>query len=182
MKITTREKRFLIVGGVHPAKVFFHQIGNVHRPVGAHSATARTVSLSKQVPRRAGEGGSLSVASMALPTRDEMLSHVELRFRELTPDAPVRLDPNDPTHAAMIRQWHQAHREVLSKLTNEAFFGYYPQAPSWLDPANPEHATFIEYWKDIAEQIDGRPGRPLGKAGQVTTARITRDTMASFLQ
>ena len=34
----------------------------------------------------------------------------------------------------------------------------------------------------FAFSIDGRPGRPLGKAGQVTTARITRDTMASFLQ
>jgi cytoskeleton protein RodZ len=34
----------------------------------------------------------------------------------------------------------------------------------------------------FAFSIDGRPGRPLGRAGQVTTARITRDTMASFLK
>ena len=96
---------------------------------------------------------------MALPTREELLSHVELRFYELAPDAPIRLDPNDPSHQVMIRQWHQAHHEVLSKLTDQAFFGYYPQAPARLDPADPEHATYIEYWKDIAEQIDGRPGR-----------------------
>ena len=34
----------------------------------------------------------------------------------------------------------------------------------------------------FAFSIDGRPGRPLGRAGQVTTARITRDTMANFLK
>lgn len=99
-----------------------------------------------------------------------MLSHVELRFRELAPDAPVRLDPDDPAHGTMIRQWHQAHHEVLSKLTDQAFFGYYPQAPARLDPADPEHATFIEYWKDIAEQIDGRPGRYDWSHGTVVSA------------
>jgi hypothetical protein len=97
---------------------------------------------------------------MTLPTREELLSHVEFRFRELAPDAPVRLDPNDPSHQAMIRQWHQAHREMLSKMADEAFFAYFPQAPAQLDPANPDHSTFIEYWNDIASQIDsGRPGR-----------------------
>jgi hypothetical protein len=96
---------------------------------------------------------------MALPTREELLSHVEFRFYELAPDAPVKLDPNNPSHQTMIRQWHQAHHEVLSKLTDATFFGYYPDAPKRLDPADPEHATYIEYWNDIAEQIDGRPGR-----------------------
>ncbi len=96
---------------------------------------------------------------MALPTREELLAHVEFRFRELAPEAPVSLDSNDPAHATMIRQWHQAHHEVLSKLTDEAFFGIFPQAPARLDPATPEHATFIEYWNDIAAQIDGRSGR-----------------------
>jgi hypothetical protein len=96
---------------------------------------------------------------MALPTRDELLAHVEFRFRELAPDAPVKLDPNNPTHGTMIRQWHQAHHETLSKLTDAVFFGYYPNAPKQLDPAKSDDATFIEYWKDIAEQIDGRPGR-----------------------
>jgi hypothetical protein len=96
---------------------------------------------------------------MALPTRDELLAHVEFRFRELAPDAPVKLDPDNPAHTTMIRQWHQAHHEMLAKLTDQVFFGYYPDAPKQLDPAKPDDATFIEYWKDIAEQIDGRPGR-----------------------
>jgi hypothetical protein len=96
---------------------------------------------------------------MTLPTREDLLAHVEFRFRELAPEAPVSLDPDNPAHEAMIRQWHQAHHEVLSKLTDETFFGYFPQAPAHLNPSNPEHATLIEYWKDIAEQIDGRSGR-----------------------
>jgi hypothetical protein len=116
---------------------------------------------------------------MALPTRDELLAHVEFRFRELAPEAPVSLDPNNPAHVAMIRQWHQAHHEVLSKLTDEAFFGYYPQAPARLDPANPEHATFIEYWNDIAEQIDGRPGRYDWSHGSiVSTTPATQQAQA----
>jgi cytoskeleton protein RodZ len=34
----------------------------------------------------------------------------------------------------------------------------------------------------FAFSIDGRPGRSLGETGQVRTARITKDTMASFLK
>jgi hypothetical protein len=30
--------------------------------------------------------------------------------------------------------------------------------------------------------IDGRPGRPLGRTGETTTARITRETVASYLR
>jgi len=97
---------------------------------------------------------------MTLPSREDFFSHVDFRFRELAPEAPVRLDPNDPSHGTMIRQWHQAHHEVLSKMTDEAFFAFFPDAPAHLDPADPGHSTLIEYWKDIASQIDsGRPGR-----------------------
>ena len=62
---------------------------------------------------------------MALPTHDEMLAKVDVRFRELAPTAPPHLDPNDPSHTAMIQQWHQAHHEVLSTLTNEAYFSHF---------------------------------------------------------
>ena len=97
---------------------------------------------------------------MTLPTRDEMLAKVDARFRELAPAAPPQLDSNDPSHHAMIQQWHQAHHEILSALTNEAYFSHLPNPPAPLDPANPHHALFIEYWNDIANQIDtGNPGR-----------------------
>ena len=116
---------------------------------------------------------------MALPTRDELLAHVELRFYELAPDAPIKLDPNNPAHQTMIRQWHQAHHEMLSQLTDKVFFGYYPQAPKRLDPADAEHATYIEYWKDIAEQIDGRPGRYDWSHGSVVGADSSGDAAIS---
>ena len=118
---------------------------------------------------------------MALPTREELLAHVEFRFRELAPEAPVSLDPSNPAHATMIRQWHQAHHEMLSKLTDEAFFGFFPQAPARLDPASPEHATFIEYWNDIAAQIDGRSGRYnwSNAPAAAATANVEADSGAS---
>lgn len=89
-----------------------------------------------------------------------MLAKVDVRFRELAPAAPVHLDPNDPSHATMIQQWHQAHHEVLSALTSEAYFSLLPHPPAPLDPSNPEHTIFIEYWNDISNQINtGNPGR-----------------------
>ena len=113
---------------------------------------------------------------MALPTRDELLAHVELRFYELAPDAPIKLDPNNPAHQTMIRQWHQAHHEMLSQLTDKVFFGYYPDAPKQLDPADADQATYIEYWKDIAEQIDGRPGRYDWSHGSLVGSVPSADT------
>jgi hypothetical protein len=89
-----------------------------------------------------------------------MLTKVDVRFRELAPDAPLHLDPNNPSHHAMIEQWHQAHHEVLSALTNDAYFSHLPNPPAPLDPADPQHAIFIEYWNDISHQIDtGEPGK-----------------------
>jgi len=97
---------------------------------------------------------------MPLPTRDEMLAQVDARFRELAPTAPLHLNTEDPSQATMIQQWHQAHHEVLSKMTDDTFFAFYPQAPARLDPADPTHGAYIEYWNDIAAQIDsGHPGK-----------------------
>jgi len=94
-----------------------------------------------------------------LPTRDELLTKVDARFRERFPTAPARLDPNDESQAEMIDGWYDVHREILSKLTDEAFFSLYPDAPERLDPSDSAHATYIEYWNDIAAQIDGRQGQ-----------------------
>jgi hypothetical protein len=116
---------------------------------------------------------------MALPTRDELLAHVELRFYELAPDAPIKLDPNNPAHQTMIRQWHQAHHEMLSQLTDKVFFGYYPDAPKRLNPVDGDHATYIEYWNDIAEQIDGRPGRYDWSHGSIVGAAPSGEAMVA---
>ena len=34
----------------------------------------------------------------------------------------------------------------------------------------------------FAYSIDGRPGKSLGKSGEVKTARISRETLAEFLR
>jgi hypothetical protein len=96
---------------------------------------------------------------MALPTRDELLTKIDARFRELHPTAPVRLDPNDSSHAEMIDQWWEVYHEVLSKMTDEAFFTFFPHAPAQLDPNDSSQADLVDYWKDIAAQISGEQGR-----------------------
>jgi hypothetical protein len=97
---------------------------------------------------------------MALPSRDDLLRQVDAHFRELAPNAPARLDPDDPAHAELVRIWWGAHHDVLSHLTDEAFASLVAGAPARLDPADATHADYVEYWKDIADQIQhGRAGR-----------------------
>jgi hypothetical protein len=119
-------------------------------------------TLANDVAGHAGIQGVAALVSsgrMALPTRDELLAQVDVRFRELAPTAPARLDPNDSSHAEMIQMWWEVYHEVLSKMTDEAFFTFFPNAPAQLDPADSNQATLVEYWKDIAAQISGEPGR-----------------------
>src|SRR5262245_17435714 len=96
---------------------------------------------------------------MNLPTREELLTNVDKHFRELVPDAPTHLDPNNPSHEAMIKKWWEAHHTVLSSMTDDAFFAYFPNAPDRLDPGKSSDATLIEYWNDIAKQINGEQGK-----------------------
>jgi hypothetical protein len=89
-----------------------------------------------------------------------LLRQIDVRFREVVPSAPARLDPGDPSHGPMIDQWWEVHREVLNRLTDEAFAQAFPDAPGRLDPADPAQATSVAYWNDIAAQIDsGQAGR-----------------------
>jgi hypothetical protein len=95
---------------------------------------------------------------MALPTRDDLLRNVDTRFRERLPDAPARLDPKDSSQAEMIDIWWEVYHQVLSQMTDEAFFSFFPNAPDHLDPNDPNQADLVVYWKDIAAQISGEPG------------------------
>jgi len=95
---------------------------------------------------------------MALPTRDELLTNVDARFRERVPSAPAKLDPSDASHAELIDIWWEVYHQVLSQMTDEAFFSFFPNAPDHLDPNDPNQADLVAYWKDIAAQISGEPG------------------------
>jgi len=95
---------------------------------------------------------------MALPTRDELLTNVDARFRERVPSAPAKLDPSDASHAEMIDIWWEVYHQVLSQMTDDTFFSFFPNAPDKLDPNDSNQALLVEYWKDIAAQISGEPG------------------------
>lgn len=96
---------------------------------------------------------------MSLPTRDQLNDEVDRLFAQQFPDAPTRLDPDDPEHSSWIDAWLVIRDELLNDWVDEAFAGYFPDAGR-LDPDDPDHAQLIDYWKDIRDQIrDGGPGR-----------------------
>lgn len=95
---------------------------------------------------------------MALATRDELHDEVDRRFGQQFPDAPERLDDDDPGHAAWIEAWLAIRDEVLHDWVDQVFARWFPDAGR-LDPDNPDDAQLIDYWTDIRDQIrDGVPG------------------------
>jgi hypothetical protein len=96
---------------------------------------------------------------MAIPTQAQLYEEVDRRFAAEHPDAPQRLDPDDPNQQQWVQQWLEIRDQTLNEWTDYVFYEYFPDAHR-LDPANPEDADLIAYWKDIQHQINtGEPGR-----------------------
>lgn len=99
---------------------------------------------------------------MSIPTRDELNAEVDRQFRDHFPSAPERLDPDDPAHEGMVKEWVVIRDDVLNDWTNEVFYDFFPEIGrgNKIDPNNPEHAAYIDYWNDIHSQIkEGSSGR-----------------------
>jgi hypothetical protein len=113
---------------------------------------------------------------MTIPSRTELLTEIDNRFRARFPNAPEHLQTGNPAHAEMIQWWHQFHNDVLYAWTDSVFFSYFPAAPKRLDPSNPEHSTMIDYWNDIAAQMrDGTPGKHDWSGSPDTAATAAAD-------
>ncbi|MGI8993335.1 MAG: hypothetical protein ACR2FP_03435 [Nocardioidaceae bacterium] len=96
---------------------------------------------------------------MSLPTRDQLHEEVDRRFADQFPDAPTRLDPDDPDQASWIDSWLAIRDEILNDWVDEVFARFFPGAGK-LDPDDPADSTLIDYWIDIRDQIrDGSPGQ-----------------------
>jgi hypothetical protein len=96
---------------------------------------------------------------MALPSNQFFMSQVDLKFREQHPEAPSRLDPDDPRQAHLMQQWNDLFHGSLNGIVDRHFFQFFPSSTR-LDPNNPEHSTLIEYWTDIRDAIGyGKPPR-----------------------
>jgi hypothetical protein len=124
---------------------------------------------------------------MALPTRDELHDEVDRRFAEQFPDAPARLDNDDPGHAAWIEAWLGIRDEVLHDWVDEVFARWFPDAGR-LDPDNPGDGQLIDYWTDIRDQIrDGVPGRwdwsgdPGGDRDALRAVSVDRDPAGGWV-
>jgi hypothetical protein len=97
---------------------------------------------------------------MALPTHAQMNEAVDARFFEQHPDAPRKLDPNDPAQAPLVADWLKIRDDMLNEWTDYYFFEFYPDAPRQLDSNDPAHHDLIEFWNDIHHQLlTGQPGR-----------------------
>ena len=71
-----------------------------------------------------------------LPTREQLDEAVDRSFREFFPDAPKRLDPNDPEQADLVSTWVGLRDGILNEWTDRVFFAFFPNAPKKLDPSN----------------------------------------------
>lgn len=96
---------------------------------------------------------------MAIPTQAQLYEEVDRRFAAEHPDAPSRLDPDDPAQATWVSQWLEIRDHVLNEWTDFVFAEFFP-GTGRLNPSDPGDATLIEYWKDIQHQIStGETGR-----------------------
>jgi len=96
---------------------------------------------------------------MTLPTRDQLNAEVDRLFFIDHPDAPQRLDPDDPSQASLVQAWIEIRDRILNDWTDSVFYEFFPHAGR-LDPNNSDDAQLIEYWRDIQHQIcNGPPGQ-----------------------
>lgn len=96
---------------------------------------------------------------MTLPSRDELNQMVDSEFREQHPNAPERLDPDQPAHAQLIANWVAIRDRKATEWTDDIFASFFPDAGR-LDPGDPRDRTLIDYWTDIRNQLrDGPPGK-----------------------
>lgn len=89
---------------------------------------------------------------MTIPTQAQLYEEVDRRFAAQHPDAPQRLDPDDPNQQQWVQEWLQIRDQTLNEWTDYVFYEFFPDAHK-LDPSNPADADLIEYWKDIEHQI-----------------------------
>jgi hypothetical protein len=93
------------------------------------------------------------------PTRAELNTEVDRQFHEQHPEAPDKLDADDPGQADLRKDWLEIRKTVVNEWTNKVFFEHFPAAGK-LDPEDPADKLLVAYWLDIRNQIrDGAKPR-----------------------
>jgi hypothetical protein len=96
---------------------------------------------------------------VSVPTRAELHAEVDRQLRDRYPDAPERLDPDDPSQSELVAAWLELRDDIVNVWTNDVFFRHFPEARK-LNPDDPGDALLIEYWLDIRDLIrDDTPSR-----------------------
>ncbi len=70
---------------------------------------------------------------MTIPTQAQLYEEVDRRFAAEYPNAPTRLDPDDPDQAPYVMEWLRIRDEVLIEWTDYVFAEFFPHAGR-LDP------------------------------------------------
>lgn len=91
---------------------------------------------------------------MPVPTREQLNEETDRLFRSFLPDAPERLDPNDPDQAGYVENWIAIRDGLLDDWTDAAFSEIFPgRARATLDPADQATPQLTAYWHDIRVEI-----------------------------
>jgi len=67
---------------------------------------------------------------MAVPSRESLISAVDLEFSKQHPSAPEHLNPDDPGQAHLVQAWRELYTQQLNLSVDRVFFSFYPDAPA----------------------------------------------------
>ena len=59
---------------------------------------------------------------MSVPSQAQLYDEVDRLYHEHHPDAPYKLDPDDPEHRPWVERWLEIRDDVANEWTNEVFF------------------------------------------------------------
>lgn len=115
-----------------------------------------------------------------IPTQAQLHEEVDRVFRDQYPDAPERLDPDDPDQADLVRAWLEIRDEIVNRWTDDVYHEAYPDGPSPIDPQDQSQSPYVDYWLDIRDQIrDDAPAKydhtAPANAAPVSLLNVTSD-------
>jgi hypothetical protein len=89
---------------------------------------------------------------VSVPSQAQLYDEVDRLYHERHPDAPYKLDRDDPEHRPWVERWLEIRDDVVNEWTNQVFFTWFPSAGK-LDPNDPADGEMIRCWLDIRDQI-----------------------------
>jgi hypothetical protein len=90
---------------------------------------------------------------VTFPTRSELQAEVDSEFFAQHPQAPRRLDPNDPSQAGLVEAWNELYKTKVYKWTDVIFRANNPWFSGQLSADGPDDAQLREQWLWMRDRI-----------------------------